>query len=184
MSQDQAKLPITEEQPKKHAGGRPRIFQSPEEMQVKIEEYFKKCDSATAFMVIKDKDGSQHVEEVPKPARYTIPGLAYHLGFCSRQQLPDYAREFPEFSDTISRARLRIEEQRITDGTDPDTRNSNGIKFDLSNNFKYKDLQTIEIATAAQEFITMAMRIILQYVPADKQAEARQKLEASIDFND
>jgi len=164
--------------------GRPRLFKSPEEMQIKIDEYFAKCDAATTVMVIKDEKGAQHIETVPKPARYTIPGLAYHLGFETRNGPAEYAKDYSEYSGTVNRARLRIEEQRITDGADPDTRNSNGIKFDLSNNFKYKDLQTIEVAQAATEFMQTVMRIVLEYVPADKQAEVRGKIEASIDFND
>lgn len=164
--------------------GRPRLFKSPEEMQIKIDEYFAKCDTAKSMQLIKNADGSTEYQEINIPARYTIPGLAYHLGFETRFGPSEYARDYPEFSHTIHRARLRIEEQRITDGANPDTRNSNGIKFDLSNNFKYKDLQTIEVATAAQEFINTAIRIIMQYVPADKQAEAKQKLETAIDFND
>jgi hypothetical protein len=98
--------------------------------------------------------------------------------------LSDYARNYPEFTDTVTRARLRIETQRVGDAADPNTRNSNGIKFDLSNNFKYKDLQTIEIASAAEEFMRMAMQIILEYVSEDKREEVKMKIQASIDFND
>ena len=164
--------------------GRPRLFNSPEEMQVKIEEYFKTCDEATKQVLVKQENGSQKVEEINSPLRYTVPGLAYHLGFCDRHGPSEYATDYPEFSATIHRARLRIEQQRVQDGAAPDTRNSNGIKFDLANNFKYKDLQTIEIANAATEFIQMAMAVILEYVPADKRDEARNKLQTAIDFND
>lgn len=164
-------------------GGRPRKFNSPEEMQVKIEEYFAKCDSATKFVVLKDEKGAQHVEEVPSPARYTVPGLAYFLGFCARTELADYARDYREFSDTISRARLKIEEQRITDGADPDTRNSNGIKFDLSNNFNYKDLQQIEVIGEVNRVINTMVQAIRESVPEELQTGIIGKIQAAIDFD-
>jgi hypothetical protein len=172
------------EEKKRHPGGRPRIFNTPEEMQAKIEEYFKQCDSRKSEVLGKGPEGETVVLEISDPARYTVPGLAYFLGFCSRTELPDYAKDHPEFSDTIRRARLKIEEQRVEDGTDPTTKNSNGIKFDLSNNFNYKDLQTIEIANAAKEFISTAISVIEKYVPEDKRGEARAKLQASIDIGE
>ncbi len=104
--------------------GRPPIFKTPEEMQELIDDYFSSCDSTHT--------------------RYTIPGIAYHLGFSSRTQFPDYAKDRPEFSDTVSRARLKIECQRSGDLIDPDTKNVNGIKFDLTNNFGYHEKMETE----------------------------------------
>lgn len=40
----------------------------------------------------------------------TISGMAYHLGFISRQSMYDYEKKGAEFSYTIKRARLFIEQ--------------------------------------------------------------------------
>lgn len=80
-------------------GGRPALFNSPEELQARIDEYF---------------EGGAHQKEYPTLAGsvripiYTISGLAYFLGFISRQSFYDYEGRV-EFSDIIKRARLRIE---------------------------------------------------------------------------
>ena len=74
--------------------GRPSLFKTPEELQSKIDEYFD--------------------DESIKP---TISGLAYHLGFESRQSCYDYEKK-DKYSYTIERARLRIEsiyEGRLAD---------------------------------------------------------------------
>ena len=63
---------------KKHPGGRPRKFGTPEEMQIVIDKYF---------------------EDNPKP---TICGLALALGFAQRKSLLNYegyGEEFPEVPD-------------------------------------------------------------------------------------
>lgn len=70
----------------KHAGGRPRKYESVGEMQGAIDEYF---------------DNSE---------KTTICGLALALGFNSRQSLLNYEGYGEEFLDTIKRAKSRIEE--------------------------------------------------------------------------
>jgi len=65
--------------------GRPPAYGSPEELQVKIDEFF----------------------DDESPAR-SITGLCYYLGFASRQSFYDM-EEREEFTYTIKKARLRIE---------------------------------------------------------------------------
>lgn len=65
--------------------GRPPIFETPEELESKINEYY---DSLVEHS--------------------TITGLAFYLGFESRQSFYDYEKK-PEFSYIIKRARLRVE---------------------------------------------------------------------------
>ena len=60
------------------------IYDNPEEMQNAIDAYFA------------------------SEGKKTISGLAYHLGFESRQSFYDY-EDRPDYSYTIKRARLRIE---------------------------------------------------------------------------
>lgn len=68
--------------------GRPRIYETAEEMQKVIEAYFTKMDE--------------------KKTLVTVAGLAYELGFESRQSMYDY-KENGEFSYTIKRALLFVE---------------------------------------------------------------------------
>ena len=80
-------------------GGRPALYKSPEELQSKINEYFN--GGAHKRSIVTDAG----LFEIP---RVTICGLAYFLGFSSRQSLLDYEKNI-EFSDIIKTPRLRIE---------------------------------------------------------------------------
>lgn len=66
--------------------GRPRIYQSPEELEKVCDDYFDSLNGS-------------------KP---TTTGLALALGFCERKSLYDYA-DRPEFLHTIKKALLRVE---------------------------------------------------------------------------
>ena len=68
--------------------GQPPIFESPEEMQGKIMEYFTLCESS-----------KENIK---------ITGLCLFLGFESRQSFYDYEQR-KEYSYTIKRARMVIE---------------------------------------------------------------------------
>jgi hypothetical protein len=75
-------------------GGRPSLYTDPAELSKNIEAYFKDNN------------------------KITICGLAYHLGFVSRQSLSDYENRI-EFSDIIKRAKLRVEmsyEEKLSEG--------------------------------------------------------------------
>ena len=65
--------------------GRPRTFQSPEQMQEAVDQYFEKY------------------------RQLSIVGLALFLGFSSRTSLLDYEGYSPEFLNTIKRAKARVE---------------------------------------------------------------------------
>lgn len=80
--------------------GRPPLFKTHEELQKKIDEYFK---SGIRKKEVLSKSGE--LVKVPVP---TISGLCYYLGFESRQSFYDYDQK-PQFSYTIKRARLFIE---------------------------------------------------------------------------
>jgi len=66
-------------------GGKPPVYDSPEKLQISVDLYFDY-----------------------KEGKKTISGLAYHLGFESRQSFYDYESKV-EFAYIIKRARLRIE---------------------------------------------------------------------------
>jgi hypothetical protein len=67
-------------------------YKNAKELQEKIDAYINLCE---------DVDN-------PKPLTYT--GLAYHLGFASRQSIWEYSKRTDELSLPIKRAMLRIEQ--------------------------------------------------------------------------
>lgn len=107
--------------------GRPRKFETVEELQDQIDKYFKDCD----------KEG--------KP--YIIGGLALFLG-TSRKVLLDYESKYDfknmsaklksQFSATIIIAKQRIENYNVESLYNKD-RPTAGIVFVLKNGFGWKD---------------------------------------------
>jgi len=97
--------------------GRPRKYDTPEDLGDKIEEYFA------------------NLEDKPP----TVSGLARNLGFSSRQSMWDYGKD-ERFSYLISDARLRIEnywESKLATGA------CTGSIFWLKNHAGYTDKQEI-----------------------------------------
>ena len=99
-------------------GGRPVLYETPEQLEKLINEYFEQCE----------------VRERPP----TIAGLAYCLGV-DRQTIYNYEKKEPFFG-TIKRARdriiMNIEEELICRG-------NSGTIF-LAKNYGYTDKQELE----------------------------------------
>lgn len=116
----------------KNTGGRPPKYKNREEMQEKIDAYFKACEGVPLIVdgeVMLDKKGDVILYNKRPP---TMTGLALALGFTSRQALLNYKGK-KEFLDAITRARARVEqytEERLFDKD-----GANGAKFSLANNF-------------------------------------------------
>jgi len=89
----------------KHAGGRPPLFETPEQLQEAIDKYFN--EGINKKKIITGKADNKQVIEVPIP---TITGLCYYIGFDSRQSFYDYEKK-DGFTYTIKRARLFIEQE-------------------------------------------------------------------------
>ena len=89
----------------KSTRGRKPIFETPEILQEKIDDYFN--DGVKKRTVIVGK--GEYKEAVELPVR-TITVHCYFLGFESRQSFYDYEK-YEEFSYTIKRARLFIEQE-------------------------------------------------------------------------
>lgn len=113
-----------------HAGGRPKKYNSAEDMQNDIDEYFEICNRQN------------------KP--YTITGLCLALNMC-RDTLLEYSKN-GEFSDTVKKAKMKVEnflEEKLISGIAP-----TGVIFNLKNNFGWKDKQeNINIETSYEEYI-------------------------------
>lgn len=125
------------------SAGRPPMYTSKEEIQEKIDAYFKECEGKPLLK----EDGEPFLDKNGKPYMYgarplTITGLALALGFNSRQSLLNY-QDKEEFMDTITRAKAQVEryaEERLYDKD-----GANGAKFSLANNFEgWREKQTIE----------------------------------------
>jgi len=111
-----AKKPGQKTGRKKHLGGRPRKYQSVEQLQSAIDSYFKSTK------------------------KVTVTGLALHLGFNSRQSLINNEGYSEEFLDAIKRAKTRVEmyyEEHLVES------NAAGSIFALKN-FGWKDTQEFD----------------------------------------
>lgn len=95
---------------------------SPEQFKEKSKEYFDECTTR---------------EDAP-----TIAGLAFHLGFSSRQSMHDYAKD-PEYKEEYERARLFIEAWVSKKLMDKESFTAGQI-FYLKSVFGYEDKQQIE----------------------------------------
>lgn len=117
------------------AEGRPPMFDTPEQLQKAIDDYFN--GGLKIRKIIVGKAPNSQLVEIPVP---TITGLCYYIGFESRQSFYDYEKR-PEFSYTVKRARLFIEqeyEEQLSVG------NTVGAIFALKN-MGWIDKQTQEI---------------------------------------
>ena len=119
-------------EPKKNLGGRPLKFKTPKELEQKIEAYFKKCD------------------RLKEP--YTITGLAVELD-TSRETLLDY-RERDEFSDSITRAKLRFHAYAEKSLWMPKV--ATGVIFNLKNNYGWKDRSEHDVTSGGKEIQGLA----------------------------
>lgn len=114
-------------------GGRPPMYNTAEEMQVKIDEYFESCKGEPIYNELGQPILDKNMQPILLGKRpLTITGLALALGFTSRQALLNYQAK-DEFVDTIMRAKAKVEcyaEERLYDKD-----GANGAKFSLANNF-------------------------------------------------
>ena len=121
---------------------RPRKFKTVEEMQIKIDEYFQMCDEKTETKI----DDKGRAKTFYEP--YTISGLCLALDI-DRSTLIEYAA-IPEFSNTIKKAKLKVEswvEKKAMTGD----ANATFAIFSLKNNFGWKDKQEVEVADKTKE---------------------------------
>jgi hypothetical protein len=106
----------------KNPCGRPRIFSSPEELQIKIDKYFEEAES--------------------KGKPLTMSGLAIALGI-ERATLCNYNKD-EEYFETIKKARAKVEssfEELLLSG-----KATAGIIFALKNNFGWADKNELEVS--------------------------------------
>lgn len=125
--------------------GHPPKFSNPDDLQDKIDLYFK--EGVKKRTVLVGPANNRIPLEIPVP---TITGLCIYLGFESRQSFYDYESR-PEFSYTIKKARLFIEneyEEMLNTG------NTTGAIFALKN-FGWTDKQEIDQTVKGDWTISM-----------------------------
>lgn len=110
--------------------GRPAKYKNKEELQEKIDKYFRECDE--------------------KEEPYTVTGLGLALDM-SRQDLINYSNK-EDFFDTIKKAKQKVEnylEKRLIKDS-----SATGIIFNLKNNYGWKDKQeNINIETNYEQYL-------------------------------
>jgi DNA-packaging protein gp3 len=111
--------------------GRPRAYRSGPELQLKVDQYFRKCDRRVR--VVNNSKGKPASIMGPEP--YSVTGLALFLGM-DRARLLEYSKH-DEFCYTIKMAKQRIEadlERRLLED-----RNQTGAIFALKVNYGWKE---------------------------------------------
>ena len=109
--------------------GRPTKFDSPQDFEFKVNEYFDKCDD-TEMEVWKGKEGFYG----HRP--YTLGGLAYHLGM-TEKSLYNYGKT-EGYSDIYDMAKSRVEQNLLEQGLFGNY-NPNIVKLILTASFGYKE---------------------------------------------
>lgn len=133
------------DKPIKNLGGRPLKFKSVEELQNKIDIYFKSCyqdrvvrdNKGNVLLDINDKAIIERVCVEP----ICITGLALALD-TTRDLLIDYEKK-DEFSNIIRRAKLFC--QHFAESHLFTARNPAGAIFNLKNNYGWKDVTQQEV---------------------------------------
>lgn len=148
-----------------YKAGRPFMFTNVEDLAVKIQSYFDHMDPhiEKGKVVDGEKPNGDLMwadrQFMTKQKKYTMTGLARHLGV-SRSTLRNY-RHFGHYSkdmnpdeivglmhtleDGIQRVEEFNESQLHVSGI------SNGVKFNLTNNFGWEDKQTVETKSITEE---------------------------------
>jgi len=93
----------------KHPGGRPLKYQTVEELQTAVDNYFTECDNK---IIVKQHAHSKGITEVKTPTPYTIAGLARALEV-DRDTINNYSKR-DEYFGVITGARDKIQESNIT----------------------------------------------------------------------
>lgn len=127
------------EPPEQRPVGRPLKFETVQELDLAIQNYFAECDPHTAKALVetgRDSKGNMLFDTrtiLTEQRPYTMSGLARALGI-SRQTLLDYSGR-QEFLDSIAMAKQRCEEYAEGQLYGP---YANGAKFNLINNYRGK----------------------------------------------
>jgi hypothetical protein len=124
-------------------GGQPARYKSVDELQQAIDKYFLSCQAYK-----RDDNGDIVMGVDGEPVTYyhrplTVTGLALALGFTSRLALLNY-QDKNEYVNAVTRAKLIIEDYTATQSFD--NKAFQGAKFNLTNNYGWRDTQLVEVS--------------------------------------
>ena len=154
--------------PEGYEFGRPGHYHSKELLEKAINEYFDECPDFR-YMKVRDGDNGEHLEKIPNP---TVTGLAYALGFESRQSFYDYEKR-GDFSYIIKRARLRIESQYETKLSEP---SPSGAIFALKN-MNWSDATQVQATNTNLNVEAQASKKPVTKMSEEDKAKLQQELE-------
>lgn len=121
----------------KRGVGQPPIIKSPQEMEDKINEYFKSLLPQPLLdnngNVLKTKSGELAFSKERKPS---VVGMALYLGYESRQSFYDNIKK-PEYSYILKRARSKVELGVLDGGMDDEI--PQALTIFLLKQFGYSD---------------------------------------------
>lgn len=123
--------------------GRPRLFSDAKAFEDAAEDYF---------------------DQLAPDRMPTLAGLCLHMGFHDKESFGHYATYGDDFSRTVKRARLRIEEDRNQRLANPAC---TGVIFDLKHNHGWRDKSEVELSGPDGEPIKTVTRIELVGVEPD-----------------
>jgi len=145
-------------EPRSNAG-RPRYYKTPEDMQKKVDEYFKWCEGEPLYT----RDGDPVMDKYGQPMivkkhPYTLTGLNLALGFLDISSLREYEAE-AEFAPILQRARNYI--KRYTEERLFDRDGVNGAKFILERKFAEEYAQKMNVSIEVEDLSTLADKLRL-----------------------
>ena len=142
-------------------GGRPRAFNTPEEMEKLINEYFEIKTKNVRKVILKD---GQTVVEIPEPETVHIAGLCAYLEITD-ETLRQYQKK-EGFSGSIMRAKQMCQSY----AADMCFKGKNKADFVLMNNFGWKN-------RSEQENTGQGIVSITTVITEKELEEARKRLE-------
>lgn len=169
-----------------YKAGRPFVFTDPDDLQLKVQGYFDRMDSHIEKSQVeagRKTNGDLLMEErevLTSQKVYTLTGLARHLGV-SRDTIRNY-RFFKHYSKDINPeiviALIRTIEdavQRVEEFNEAQLHKSgisNGVKFNLTNNFGWIDKQVVETNSVEEDLDELDDPATARQDVADKAAES------------
>lgn len=123
-------------------GGRPKAFNTPEELETLLNEYFDWCDEQKEINY--DKKGNPII--IRKP--YTISGICVYLDI-SKETWCEYSKK-AGFSESCKRAKAKVENY-VEEGSMNGKLNVVGAIFNLKNNFGWVDRQEVVNTTQPEK---------------------------------
>ena len=124
----------------KNRVGSPRKFETPEQLEMAINNYFDECDNT----VIKKKVVQRgEVVTIELPIPYTMAGLAVCLDIDRHTLLQNAYSKDKVFNAVVTRARRKIEESNLTHGM-IGAHEARLSALNLASNFGYSDKSEVK----------------------------------------